>query len=63
MQAMIQAMQIQYAEVAHHVRQEYGGFGYHDGHTNYCGRGGHVAQCRVNWQCGQSSQGSSDLTH
>ena len=63
MQAMIQAMHIQYAAAPQNAHQYYGGNGYHGGYTNYSGRGGRSAQLRGNLHGGKSGRCNSDLTH
>ena len=37
MQAILQAMHMQYSAKPHHDHQDYGSCGYHGGHTNYRG--------------------------
>ena len=63
MQAMMQVIQMQYAAVPQNSHQDYGGRGYHRGHSNYRGQGGRGTQHRGNWRGGRGGRVNSYLTH
>ena len=69
MQAMMQAMQMQYATAPRGTFQDYGGRqyyvgrGYHGNQSSYLGRGGRGAQSNGNWRRGRGGRAKSNLTH
>ena len=40
MKAITKSMNMQYSAASHNAHQDYGGYGYHGGHTSYHVRGG-----------------------
>ena len=63
MQAIMQAMHMQYAAGPQNAHQYYEGCGYHCGHENYRGQGGRGTQSRGNWRGSRGGHANRDLTH